>query len=85
MLKLTTLPPLLLAFALTSCATPRQSTPTPPVTGGISPVAPSVVYVPADYSWICALTPIQLSHKDTDATKAQVIPLNAATDRVCKR
>lgn len=85
MTKLTKPLPLLLALALTSCASRPQSTPTLPVIGETKAVVPQVVYVPADYGWLCALTPIQLSHKDTEATKAQVIPLNAATDKVCKR
>ena len=30
------------------------------------------------------LSPIQLSHADSDGTKAQVIALNSVIDRVCK-
>lgn len=74
----------LLLLMLAGCDHLGTSTPTLPVTGATS-VAPLVAITSPDYGQLCRLTPVQLSHADTQGTKDQVVRLNAYTDALCVR
>lgn len=87
-LMLLALAPMLMIASCASPSSPASNTPRPVLTAPSQPVStmtPKATGAIEARDPLCTvLSPIQLSHADSDGTKAQVIALNSVIDRVCK-
>ncbi len=74
------LPLLALMLTLASCAISSRPRPNPAPIPGSMPTPKATTAIDP----LCVvLRPIELSHADTDGTKAQVIALNSVIDAAC--